>query len=141
MPVQPVGERGPASKRDLLSTLVSPLVEDLRGFVAKAETEAAEHPRAVLEDYFDMCARHRQLLAGLLRDVQVLSEMNLVNTMIQWRTRLDALLVGPDPADRVRAVVALGGLQDCVILFPDAEALAAIRDQAIDAALRALQPG
>jgi AcrR family transcriptional regulator len=134
-----------ASKRDLLSALVSPLVEDLRDFVAKAETQAAEHPRAVLEDYFDMCARHRQLLSGLLRDVQVLSEMNLVNTMIQWRTRLDTLLVGPDPADRVRAVVALGGLQDCVILFagPEpagAETLAAIRDQAIDAALRALQP-
>jgi len=51
--------------------------------------------------------------------------------------QLDALLVGPAPADRVRAVVALGGLQDCAILFDDP---AASRTPAVDAALRALLP-
>jgi AcrR family transcriptional regulator len=126
------------SKRDLLSALTMPLVEDLRAFLAEAEAKAQTDQRAVLEAYFDMCVRHRQVFAGLLRDVQVLSELDLVTTMIHWRTRLDAMLVGDDPTDRVRAVVALGGLQDCVILFTGDEAIGAIRDQAIDAALRAL---
>jgi AcrR family transcriptional regulator len=128
-----------ASKRDLLSALITPMIDDLRSFVTEAETRAAEEPRAALEGFFDMCVRHRRVLAGLLRDVQVLAEMDLVATMIQWRTQLDVLLTGPEPADRVRAVVALGGLQDCVILFAGDD-VAAIREQAIDAALRALKP-
>lgn len=127
-----------SSKRDLLSALISPLVEDLQGFLAEAEAKAQTDQRAVLEAYFDMFLRHRQVLAGLLRDVQVLTELDLVATMIHWRTQLDIMLVGDDPADRVRAVVALGGLQDCVILFSGDEALDAIRTQAVDAALRAL---
>jgi AcrR family transcriptional regulator len=125
-----------ASKRDLLSALITPMIDDLRSFLDQAATQ---DPRAVLEGYFDMCLRHRRVLVGLLRDVQVLTEMDLVATMIQWRTRLDVLLVGPEPADRVRAVVALGGLQDCVILFA-ADDADAIRTQAVDAALRALKP-
>jgi AcrR family transcriptional regulator len=129
-----------SSKRDLLSALITPMVDDLRSFLAQAETQAADRPRAVLEGYFDMCVRHRRVFAGLLRDVQVLSELDLVSTMIHWRTQLDVLLVGPEPADRVRAVVALGGLQDCVILFAEDDTIAAIRDQAVDAALRALRP-
>ncbi|MET8149025.1 TetR/AcrR family transcriptional regulator [Actinoplanes sp. NPDC049668] len=130
-----------SSKRDLLGALTAPLVDDLEDFLAGAEAKARTDQRAVLEAYFDMCVRHRQLFAGLLRDVQVLSELDLVNTMIQWRTRLDVMLVGEDPADRVRAVVALGGLQDCVILFPEDEVIGAIRERAVDAALRALRPG
>ena len=129
-----------ASKRDLLSALTTPLVDDLQGFLSEAAKKAKDDPRAVLEAFFDMCLRHRQVFAGLLRDPQVLSELDLVSTMIHWRTQLDALLVGDDPADRVRAVVALGGLQDCVILFPDEDKAAAIRAEAVDAALRALNP-
>jgi AcrR family transcriptional regulator len=129
-----------ASKRDLLQALITPLVEDLEAFVAEAAEKAADQPRAVLESYFDMCLRHKRVLTGLLRDVQVLSELELVSTLIHWRTQLDIMLVGPDPADRVRAVVALGGLQDCVILFAEDDTVAAIRDPAIDAALRALRP-
>ena len=126
-----------ASKRDLLSALTTPLIDDLQNFLPEAQDK---EPRAVLEAYFDMCLRHRQVFAGLLRDPQVLSELDLVSTMIHWRTQLDVLLVGDDPADRVRAVVALGGLQDCVILFPAQDAAAAIRTEAVDAALRALHP-
>ena len=48
------------------------------------------------------------------------------------------LLVGPRPEDQVRAVVALGGLQDCAVLFPDEYADDALRTAAVDAALRAL---
>lgn len=127
-----------SSKRDLLSALMTPLVEDFQRFLAEAETKARSDQRAVLEAYFDMCLRHRQVFVGLLRDVQVLTELDLVNTMIQWRTRLDVLLVGEDPADRVRAVVALGGLQDCVILFAGEDETSTIREPAVDAALRAL---
>jgi AcrR family transcriptional regulator len=129
-----------SSKRELLNALITPMIDDLRGFLAEAESTAHDDPRAVLTGYFDMCVRHRRVLGGLLRDVQVLTELDLVTTMIHWRTRLDALLVGDDPADRVRAVVALGGLQDCVILFNDPKTIETVRDHAVDAAYRALRP-
>ncbi|MGH3568523.1 MAG: hypothetical protein ACRDRH_21355 [Pseudonocardia sp.] len=46
---------------------------------------------------------------------------------------------GDTTADRVRAVVALGDLQDCVVVYPDLPA-ASIREAAIGAGLRALLP-
>jgi len=96
-----------------------------------------DRPRTVLERYFDLCLRHRSLLTGLLSDTHLVSQLDLVNSVIHWRVQLDELLVGPAPTDRVRAVVAMGGLQDCAILFDDP---AASRTPAVDAALRALLP-
>jgi hypothetical protein len=54
---------------------------------------------------------------------------------------VDRLLVGSDaPADRVRAIIAFGGLQDCVVLMGD-EPLDSYADAAVASAVRALQPG
>ncbi|GAA2586377.1 TetR/AcrR family transcriptional regulator [Winogradskya consettensis] len=126
-----------ASKKDLLNALLEPLLKDVGAFLDELPPE----PRGALEAYFDLCYTHRRLFLGLLRDVQVMNQLDLVHAVIGWRTRLDTLLAGPEPADRVRAVVALGGLQDTVILFADhPDLLTGIRTQAIAAALRALQP-
>lgn len=127
-----------ASKSELLAELVDPLVEDLKAF--STEASAAGSPREVLERYFDLCFKHRGLFQGVLRDVNVLQQLDVLSQLLHWRTELDRVLVGSDePADRVRAVVALGGLQDCAILFPD-QAPDAIRSEAVAAALRALTP-
>jgi len=54
--------------------------------------------------------------------------------VLAWRERLAALLFGSEPtlAQATRAVVALGGLQDCTIQFPDTPA-GELREAAVDA--------
>lgn len=123
------------SKQDLARALLSPLIEDFHTLMKDVPGLLPDQPREVLERYFDLCLRNRSLLTGLLRDTHLVSQLDLINTVIHWRVELDELLVGPAPADRVRTVVALGGLQDCAILFDDP---ATIRTPAVDAALRSL---
>ncbi|GAB7051036.1 TetR/AcrR family transcriptional regulator [Catenuloplanes indicus] len=123
------------SKSDLLKSLVDPLLDDIETLAGNLPAD----PRATLEAYFDTCHRHRAVLLGLLRDVAVLNELQIVDRIIAVRTRIDAALTDPTPAGRVRAVVALGGLQDAVILFPDDPTLTTtLRTEAVNAALRAL---
>ncbi|WP_306210991.1 TetR/AcrR family transcriptional regulator [Actinoplanes sp. RD1] len=125
------------SKTDLLRSLVEPMATDLEQFLTTMPAE----PRALLEAYFDLCCKHRRLLLGLLRDVGALNALEFYDAAVNWRTRIDAVLTGINPADRVRAVVALGGLQDTVILFADEpELTTTLREQAVAAALRALTP-
>lgn len=124
------------SKSDLLRSLVEPFLDEIDVLT----DPLPEDPRVTLEAYFDLCYRNRALLLGLLRDVAVLNELKVVDRIIRWRSRIDIALTGDDgPAGRVRAVVALGGLQDTVVLFPDEPDLSTtIRKEAVDAALRAL---
>jgi AcrR family transcriptional regulator len=123
------------SKGDLLRSLVEPFVTDIEALAADLPAE----PRATLEAYFDLCYRHRAMLVGIVRDVAVVNELKIVDWIVTWRTRIDAALTGPTTGERVRAVVALGGLQDTLVLFADEPELATtIRDEAVDAALRAL---
>jgi AcrR family transcriptional regulator len=127
------------SKEELLGDVVEPLVLELEAFLAEAEQRRAEGVRRLLEDYFDLCQRHRLLFQGLLRDVTVLARVRALPRLLQRRSELDRMLVGGDePADRARAVVALGGLQDCAVLMDDA--VESYRSAAVDAALRALLP-
>ena len=132
------------SKSELLSSLVEPLIEELRALTDEVEhagEQARRDPRRVVEAYYDLCLRRRLVLRSLVRDAHAAREVELVRTMMHWRERIDAVLVGSDePADRVRAVVALGGLQDTVVLFDDVD-IPAVRDAAIDAAMRALMEG
>ncbi|MDR7276153.1 TetR/AcrR family transcriptional regulator [Catenuloplanes atrovinosus] len=123
------------SKTDLLRSLVDPLLDDIEAL----STDLPADPRATLEAFFDTCYRHRAVLLGLLRDVAVLNELQIVDRIIAFRTRLDAALTDPTPAGRIRAVVALGGIQDSVILFNDDPTLTTtLRTEAVNAALRAL---
>jgi AcrR family transcriptional regulator len=127
------------SKEELLGDVVEPIVADLGEFLAEAERRMPEGERGLLEDYFDLCRRHRLLFQGVLRDLTVLARVRALPELLHRRTELDRLLVGSDdPADRVRAVVALGGLQDCAVLMTDP--VESYRVAAIDAALRALLP-
>jgi AcrR family transcriptional regulator len=132
------------SKNELLSSLVEPLIDELRELtdeLERASEQARRDPRRVVEAYFDICLRRRLVLRSLVRDAHAAREVEIVRTMTHWRERVDAVLVGSDePADRVRAVVALGGLQDTVVLFDDAD-MPAVREPAIDAAMRALTEG
>ena len=129
-----------SSKDDLLAALVEPLLRDQHALLADVRSGALAEPRAVLERYFDVCVSHRRLLRGVANDLQVMTRLDLVRRTIQWRTELDEILVGDRPEDRVRAIVAFGGIQDCAVLFPDEFAVASVRVAVVDAALRALLP-
>jgi AcrR family transcriptional regulator len=128
------------SKDELITDIFRPLVADLEAFRGRAATTGPEGMRATLEGYIELCHRHKRVFQGLLRDFGALARFDVLATLIHTRTELDRALVGSDhPADRARAVIAFGGLQDCVVLMAD-EPFESYRTAAVDAALRALLP-
>ncbi|HYH31026.1 MAG TPA: helix-turn-helix domain-containing protein [Pseudonocardia sp.] len=129
------------SKEDLLAELAQPMVDDLEEFLGRARDLGPDDAPAVLERNLALCHRNRSVLQGMLRDPAALARLDVLTALLYRRLDVDRALVGSDrPADRVRAIIAFGGLQDCVILMGD-EPLERYGDAALAAALRALQPG
>jgi AcrR family transcriptional regulator len=128
------------SKDELLAELARPMIEDLEAYVSQAREVGPGDACAMLRRYLELCHRHRRLLQSMLRDPTVLARMGLLAAVLHRRLEVDRALVGSDlPADRVRAIIAFGGLQDCVVLMGD-EPLDSYADAAVASALRALQP-
>jgi AcrR family transcriptional regulator len=128
------------SKDELLAELARPMIDDLEGFFAHVRAAGPGDPGAILRRYLQMCHRHRKLLQSMLRDPTVLARLGTLTQVLYRRLEVDRLLVGSDrPADRVRAIIAFGGLQDCVVLMGD-EPLEGYADAAVASAVRALQP-
>jgi AcrR family transcriptional regulator len=129
------------SKNDLLLALLAPLHEDMDALFNRFADGPVE-PRVLLGAFYDVCVRHGALMAAVLTDLGALDGVGLVDAVLEWRHRLDVLLVGadaPTPA-RMSAVMAIGGLQDVAVGF-DAREAAAHRDHAVDTALAALAVG
>lgn len=134
-----------ASREDLLRSLVQPLVDEVEAVIAEDEGRSGDEPvnaRELLTRYFDVSYKHRAVTALLLRDIAPLGELGFLQNVVDWRRRLTTLLVGPDAgvADRARAIVALGGLGDCLILLADTP-VDELRTAAVDAACAALGEG
>ncbi|GAA2779018.1 helix-turn-helix domain-containing protein [Saccharopolyspora taberi] len=127
------------SKADLARGIVQPMFDEVEELLRVSEA-APVAPRALLEGYFDVVAKHREVFWMIFRDIGVLGHLNLMEAMLGWRARLNALLVGEPatPADWARATVAVGGLQDCVTNEGE---VADFRAAAVDAALAALGSG
>jgi AcrR family transcriptional regulator len=127
------------SREELLRSIVQPLIDAGQHFVEKHEKAGAVETKALLEGYFDFHYAHRRDLLLILSEMTTLVELGLIDTVLAWRSRLTALLCGPDPtlAEATRAVIALGGLQDCTIQFMDAPH-DELRTAAVDAAMAAL---
>jgi AcrR family transcriptional regulator len=128
-----------SSREDLVRGIVAPLIDGGEAFLLAHEALGSVEPRALLERYFDFRHEHRDELLLMLAETTTLTELGLIEVVHTWRERLVALLVGPDaPLDRAaRAVVALAGIQDCVLQFPDLPA-AELRTAAVDAGCAAL---
>ncbi|MFI6594734.1 TetR/AcrR family transcriptional regulator [Nonomuraea sp. NPDC050536] len=124
------------SRDDLVRSIVQPLVEEMEAFV-----DGREHGdgRGLIEDYFDLIWRHRDVLGMMVRELSTLAYMDLGTRMFAWRRRLILLLLGPDPtrAQHVAATVALGGLSDCAVEYADVPA-EQVKPAAVAAALGAL---
>ncbi|MEV0107458.1 helix-turn-helix domain-containing protein [Nocardia sp. NPDC050799] len=131
-----------SSRDELLRSLVQPLFDDAEAAITADEARAGGGPvdaRELLGRYFDVSYRHRAITALLLRDIAPLAELGFLDRVVDWRRRLTALLVGPDAGlgDRARAIVALGGLGDCLVLLADTP-VDELRVAALDAACAAL---
>lgn len=135
------------SKNDLLRALVTPLTDDLGALVEQYGRgleggSPVADPAALLAGYFEVCARHSTMLLAVMNDLGALNRTGLVEAIIDYRRRLDALLVGKDAGTvaRMGSVIALGGLQDiAVMLSPDE--MEAHRQSAVSIALSALESG
>ncbi|MGW0003896.1 TetR/AcrR family transcriptional regulator [Nocardia grenadensis] len=131
-----------SSREELLRSLVQPLFDDVEATITADEDRAGNGPvdaREILGRYFDVSYRHRAVTALLLRDIAPLAALGFLERIVEWRRRLTTLLVGPEAelGDRARAIVALGGLGDCLVLLADAPA-EELRVAALDAACAAL---
>jgi AcrR family transcriptional regulator len=128
------------SKDELLAELARPMIEELEAYVAGAHDARPDDAPELLRRYLELCHRHRRLMQSVLREPAVLARLSVLTAVLYRRLEVDRALVGSDlPADRVRAIVAFGGLQDCVVLMGD-EPLDSYADAAVASALRALQP-
>jgi AcrR family transcriptional regulator len=125
-----------SSRDELVRSIITPLIEDTEGFL-KAQTPRAA--RGLLEDYFDLLWRHRDVLTMIISDPSTLATLDLADRAFQWRREFIALLLGaePDPAARIHATVALGGMSDCAVEYADLP-LEAVKPAAVNAALAAL---
>ena len=128
-----------ASREDLLRSIVQPLIDAGQRFVEEQERASSIEVRALLEGFFDFHIRHREDLMLVLSEMSLLTELGLVEVVIAWRARLTSLIFGPEPAlaQATRAVMALGGIQDCTVQFPDAP-MDELRTTTIAAAMAAL---
>ncbi|MFG3440827.1 TetR/AcrR family transcriptional regulator [Nonomuraea sp. NPDC047897] len=134
-----------ASREDLVRSIVQPMVDDLERFVAARE-RTPEHDaagrRRLLEDYFELMWRHRDVTVMVVRDLSTLAELNLAERMFDWRRRLIVLLLGPEVSatQHIRATVALGGMSDCTVEYAHLP-LEQVKGAAVEAAAAALGPG
>lgn len=128
------------SREALLASLVQPLIDDCEAFVAERMHQAPVEVRSFLSEYFDLLYRHRELLTLLVRDLATLGALDLGSRLLQWRQRITVLLVGSRAslAERVRAIVAIGGLSDCIVELPD-EAAEKVKTYAVETASAVLQ--
>src|ERR1700747_3277359 len=104
-----------ASREDLVRSILVPLIEEGEQFVDDQESRGDTDARELLEGYFDFHYRHRQDMVLVLAELTMLADLGLIDKVLAWRDRLGKLVFGPRPtlAQSTRAVVALGGLQDC----------------------------
>lgn len=101
-----------ASKEDVLTALVTPLVEDLDGFLLAADSSArgsAEATRGLVEHLVGLLDKHGVLLRSLMGDPSVLHGLAMKSSMPYRILRVQrALAASDDPADLLRGRCALG---------------------------------
>lgn len=127
------------SREELVRSIVAPLIDSGEAYVRSCEERAELTPRALLEGFFDYSYGHRADLMLVVSELSTIADLGLVDSMMAWRERLSRLIFGPDQSleQATRAVIALGGLQDCCIQFPDAP-VDALRAATVTGGLAAL---
>jgi len=124
------------SRDDLVRSIIQPLIDELDTFATEREPG---DERRLLEDYFELIWRHREVFMVILNTPVMLVELDLMDRMWAWRKRLTTLLLGPTPstAAQIHATVALGGISDCVMEHADLP-FDEVKTAAVEAALTVL---
>ncbi|MGW6442464.1 TetR/AcrR family transcriptional regulator [Lentzea sp. NPDC055074] len=110
-----------ASREELVRSIVTPLLDDGEGFLARMEERQDVPPVELIEGFFDFHHRHRKDMMLLLTELTTLAELGLIDVVLSWRARLTRLVFGTEATleQQARAVLAFGGMQDCTMQFPD----------------------
>lgn len=114
------------SREDLVRSILQPLIDEGEEFVSAREGRRGRDratPRDLIEGWFDFHYRHRADLALLVTEMSTLADLGVIDMILGWRERLIKLVFGARPTleQSTRAVIAFGGLQDCVVQFSDAD--------------------
>jgi AcrR family transcriptional regulator len=130
------------SREELVRSILQPAIDEGERFVVEMEMRSRSDPptpRELLEGFFDFNFRHRADLLLVVSDLSTFADLGLIDSMLAWRERLVRLLFGAQPtlAQSTRGVIALGGLQDCCVQFPD-PSYEELRDATVTGALAAL---
>ncbi|MEV6274903.1 TetR family transcriptional regulator [Nocardia sp. NPDC051832] len=125
------------AKYDILAGLAEPLLAAMEQTVAAAANpDPCESRRRVIEGLLDLFLTHRYLLRLNVNDLALNAPGTIFDRFRDAMLRANQLVAGPDPSlsDRVRAVQAIAGLSDPVVLYADepaeelrAEVLAGVR--------------
>lgn len=110
------------SREDLINSLVEPAIQDTETTLTELENDPPT-PGVLLERYYDLSVRHRDINLLVLRDLSLFTGTDLGARTSGWRRRMMVMLVGAD-ADleaQTRAVIAIGGIADCTVMFDDQE--------------------
>ena len=127
------------SKADLARSIFRPWKEDLDAFLDQAEAAGDWTKRELIGNAFDVLVRHQGAFTAMMVDGSILRHVDLVEWTAEWASRLEHLIVGPNPtvAEKTRVAVAFGGLNDAIFLLgrlPEEE----VKPAAIDAVCGAL---
>ena len=114
------------SREDLVRSILQPLIDEGEEFVTAHERRRGRDratARELVEGWYDFHYRHRADLALLVAEMTTLADLGVIDMILGWRERLIKLVFGARPTmeQSTRAVIAFGGLQDCVVQFPDAD--------------------
>jgi len=109
------------SREALVRSIVQPLIDAGQEFLERQEQAPELEAEALLEGFFDFHYEYRADVLLVLTEMTTLADLGLIDVVLEWRARLTRLLFGPEPtvAQATRAVMALGGMQDCTMQFPD----------------------
>ncbi|MET0896797.1 MAG: TetR/AcrR family transcriptional regulator [Mycobacterium sp.] len=131
-----------SSREDLVRSIVSPLIDGGEVLVADCEAQPELSAPEILGRYFDYLYGCRTDFVLVVAELSTLADLGLIDSMLAWRERLGRLIFGPDQTleQAVRVVIALGGIQDCCLQFPDAPA-EALRAAAVTGGMAALGLG
>ena len=130
------------SRDDLVRSIIQPLIDEGERFVIEHEQRSRSNratPRELLEGSFDLFYRHRGEWILIVTELTTVADLGLIDAMLAWRDRFSRLVFGRTPtlAQSTRAVIAFGGLQDCVLQFPDTPR-ESLKRATVDGAMAAL---
>ncbi|GAA3102655.1 TetR/AcrR family transcriptional regulator [Nonomuraea salmonea] len=81
-----------SSRDDLVRSIVAPMIEDMERFVR--DRAPGLQPRELLDAYFAMVWRHRDVIVMMVRELATLGQLDLGTRMFEWRRELIVMLMG-----------------------------------------------